>query len=60
MLARLHPEAAQHHLHCAEEDVHRMWDLNHYFSQMPGSKPLPEEAEAKAEEPVAAQGGEES
>jgi pyruvate-ferredoxin/flavodoxin oxidoreductase len=60
MLARMHPEAAKQLLHSAEEDVHRMWDLYHYFSQMPGSKPLPEEAEAKTEEPVAAQGGEES
>jgi pyruvate-ferredoxin/flavodoxin oxidoreductase len=60
MLARMHPEAAKQLLHNAEEDVHRMWNLYQYFSQMPGSKPLPEEAQAKTEEPVAVQGGEES
>ena len=59
MLARLHPEEAKKLLHQAEEDVHRMWDLYHYFAQMPGLKPLPEETDEKKEEPVAAQGGEE-
>ncbi len=60
MLARMHPEAAKDLLHKAEEDVHRMWDLYHYFAQMPGSKPLPEETDEKKEEPVVAKGGEES
>jgi len=59
MLARMHPAEAKDLLHKAEEDVHRMWDLYHYFAQMPGSKPLPEETDEKKEEPVAAQGGDE-
>jgi len=59
MLARMHPEAAKELLHKAEEDVHRMWDLYHYFAQMPGSKPLPEEKDEKKAEPVAAPGGDE-
>jgi len=59
MLARLDPEGARELLHKAEEDVHRMWDLYYYFAQMPGSKPLPEEAAPQKEEPVAVQGGEE-
>ncbi len=60
MLARLHPEEAHDLLHKAEDDVHRMWDLYHYFAQMPGAKPAPEEPEAGGEEPVAVEGGEES
>ncbi|HXZ20006.1 MAG TPA: pyruvate:ferredoxin (flavodoxin) oxidoreductase [Candidatus Acidoferrales bacterium] len=59
MLARLEPEAAKVLLHEAEEDVRRMWDLYHYFAQMPGSNPLPEQTEPKTEEPVAVEGGEE-
>ena len=59
MLARLDPEGAKDLLHKAEEDVRRMWDLYHYFAQMPGSKPLPEDTAAKKEEPVAVPGGEE-
>jgi len=59
MLARLDPEGAKDLLHKAEEDVRRMWDLYHYFAQMPGSKPLPEDTAAKTEEPVAVPGGEE-
>ena len=58
MLARLDPEGAKRLLHEAEEDVHRMWDLYHYFAQMPGSKPLPEAGGEKTEETVAVQGGE--
>jgi len=60
MLARLHPEAAQDLLHKAEDDVRRMWDLYHYFAQMPGAKPAPEEPETGGEQPVAVEGGEES
>jgi len=62
MLARQHPEAAQELLHKAEGDVHRMWDLYHYFAQMPGAKPAPEETEPGGEAAVGAavEGGEES
>ncbi|HKO04511.1 MAG TPA: pyruvate:ferredoxin (flavodoxin) oxidoreductase [Candidatus Acidoferrales bacterium] len=59
MLARQHPEEAHELLKKAEDDVHRMWDLYHYFAQMPGAKPLPGETETKTEEPVATAGGEE-
>ncbi len=60
MLARLDPEGARELLHKAEDDVRRMWDLYHYFAQMPGSKPLAEDTGPKTDEPVAVQGGDES
>ena len=62
MLQRTDPHGAKHLLHCAEEDVRRMWDLYHYFSQMPGTKPLDEPPETnggKAGELVAAKAEEE-
>jgi len=60
MLARQHPEAARELLHKAEDDVRRMWDLYHYFAQMPGAKTGEEAPEGKREEAVAVPGGEES
>jgi len=63
MLQRTHPEAARHLLHAAEEDVRRMWDLYHYFSQMPGEKPTEAPAGEPAKKPaemVAARTEEES
>jgi len=59
MLARLDPDGAKELLQKAEEDVRHMWDLYHYFAQMPGAKPQLEEAAERAAEPVAVQGGEE-
>jgi pyruvate-ferredoxin/flavodoxin oxidoreductase len=51
MLQRTDPEGAQQLLHCAEEDVRRMWDLYHYFSQMPGAKPAEESSGKKGQDP---------
>jgi pyruvate-ferredoxin/flavodoxin oxidoreductase len=62
MLQRTDPKGAERLLHCAEEDVRRMWNLYHYFSQMPGEKPAehpPEEKGQKNGELVGAETKEE-
>jgi pyruvate-ferredoxin/flavodoxin oxidoreductase len=60
MLARSDPEAARHLLHLAEDDIRRVWDLYHYFANMPGPAPVPAPAEkAPAEAEVVVAKGEE-